>query len=220
MQMEKQIERFYELLKQGYDAWIQAGKIVVSALESDPDFADKVHEAHPEVSVNVVLAFDRIGRRALHPKLAMSDSSGAKALQRLSYDLQEKYVDELITVITLCDGKVGVAKKRVFDLEKHEAKQVFTPHHVRTEAEQYDYLQKHAKSHPRLYTRHSEENPAPVQLTPIAAVNQKTVGRYAVRKTLSGIAFEKTPANPNSKVFVPLSGGVAVIEIVEITKKV
>lgn len=64
------IERFIQLVQQGYESWIEAGRIVCEQTDNDPSFPEKVTKKHPEISEDVIYAFEQIGRRKLHPKLA------------------------------------------------------------------------------------------------------------------------------------------------------
>lgn len=135
------IDEFINLLKRGYEAWIEAGKIVANALEEDPDFADKVHEYHPEISVDTVYAFDRIGRRELHPKLVMSDTPGSRKLRRMPYHIQEKYCDMPVPLLIKSDGKWDTLKVSVFNLTTDQAAQVFDSDGVRGEGAQRAWLE-------------------------------------------------------------------------------
>ena len=135
------VEQFFTLLQKGYEMWMQAGKVVADALESDVDFAEKVNKAHPEVSVDVVYAFDRIGRKQLHPKLAISDSPGAKKLRRLPYAQQEKFINQPLPVLIKQVNGWEVLKVSVFNLTAEQSSQVFDGDVVRTEAEQRAYLE-------------------------------------------------------------------------------
>ena len=135
------IEQFIDLLQRGYDAWIEAGKIVAKSLEDDPDFAEKVNAAHPEVSIDTVYAFDRVGRRELYPKLLMSDTPGAKRLRRLPYAAQEKFANNPVSVLIRADKGWDTLKTSVFNLTSDQAAQVFDGDCIRTEAAQRAYLE-------------------------------------------------------------------------------
>lgn len=135
------IERFVVLFQRGYDAWIEAGKVVAAALEDDPDFADKVHAEHPEISVDTVYAFDRLGRKELHPKLLISDSPGAKKLRRLPYSLQEKCIDNPVPLLIKTEKGWEILNASVFNLNSEQANQVFDADGIRPEAAQRTWLE-------------------------------------------------------------------------------
>ena len=135
------IEKFVDLFQRGYEAWVEAGRVVVQALESDPDFADKVHEKHPEISIETVYAFDRLGRQDLHPKLLISDSPGAKRLRQLRYHVQEKFVEKPVPVLIKTDSGWETLKVSVFDLTSDQASQVFDKNDVRNDHSQRAYIE-------------------------------------------------------------------------------
>lgn len=135
------IEDIFKLILQGVEAWVEAGKRVAAELEQDPDFADNFHEIHPQISVDYIYAFDRIGRIELHPMLAISDCPGAIRLRRLPYAAQEKYVNEPIAIL-IREGKGWTTlRTSVFNLTPEQARQVFAEDHIRTEAEQRAWIE-------------------------------------------------------------------------------
>lgn len=135
------VETFCELFRKGYEAWVEAGKVVAAALESDPDFADKVHASHPEISLDTVYAFDRLGRRELHPKLLISDSPGAKKLRRLPYSVQEKYAEAPVAMLIKNENGWDTLNVSVFNLSPEQASQVFDGEGIRNEAAQRAWLE-------------------------------------------------------------------------------
>jgi hypothetical protein len=147
MQMTKpqtQIEQFIKLFTQGLEAWVEAGKLVAAALEQDPEWAEKVHAAHPEISEDVIYAFDRIGRRELHPKLMLSDSPGAKKLRKLPFSIQQKHADAPVPVLIKSGGKIETLEVSVFNLTSDQANQVFDESGVRPVAAQRAWIEDRA----------------------------------------------------------------------------
>ncbi len=136
-----QISKFVSLFQQGYEAWIEAGKIVSASLESDADFADKVHAAHPEISCDTVYAFDRLGRKELHPKLLISDAPGSRKLRRLPFTLQEKYTEQPVKVLVKNSKGWDTLEISVFNLTPDQANQVFDGDSIRSEAAQRAWLE-------------------------------------------------------------------------------
>lgn len=135
------VEQFITLFQQGYDAWTSAGKLVADALEHDPDFAEKVHDKCPEISCDTVYAFDRLGRKQLHPKLLISDSPGARKLRRLPYSEQERYCDgPVCLLIKTCSGW-DTLMVSVFNMTTEQANQVFDAEGVRTAPAQRAWLE-------------------------------------------------------------------------------
>jgi hypothetical protein len=138
------IERFMELFQKGYEAWVEAGKLVSEQLETDPDFAEKVHDAHPEISCDIIYAFDRLGRKELYPKLLISDSPGAKRLRRLPYSSQEKYCKEPVPLLIRNEKGWQTLNTSVFNLTPEQAAQIFDGESMRTEAEQRAWVENKA----------------------------------------------------------------------------
>lgn len=143
MQLSKNdpISRFISLFQQGYEAWVEAGKVVASEIDKDPEFPDRVHEHHPEVGVDTVLAFDRLGRRELHPKLLISDSPGAKKLRRMPYSIQEKHVSEPLPLLIRNENKWETLSVNVFNLTSDQANQIFDGDSIRTPSAQRAWLE-------------------------------------------------------------------------------
>lgn len=129
------IEEFVSLVSRGIDAWQAAGEKLVEAMDSDPGFLDKVRAAHPEISVEMLSIFERIGRKQVHAPLLADASVGARQLLELPYEIQVKYAAGSVDVIT--DFKSGkVEKRRISELNRSEAKQVFVDGGVLTPKQQ------------------------------------------------------------------------------------
>jgi hypothetical protein len=141
LQKNNNIDSFVALFQKGYDAWIDAGKIVSSAIEEDPDFAEKVHAKHPEISCDTVYAFDRLGRKELHPKLLISDSPGAKKLRRMPYSIQEKYSNNPVPLLIKTEKGWETLPASAFNLTPEQANQAFDSDGVRPEAAQRAWLE-------------------------------------------------------------------------------
>lgn len=135
------VEKFVELFTRGYEAWVEAGKIVSDALESDPDFADKVHAKHPEISCDTVYAFDRLGRKELHPKLLISDSPGARKLRKLPYSAQQKYTESPLPVLVKTNKGWETLNINLFNLTTDQACQIFDGDSIRNEGAQRAWLE-------------------------------------------------------------------------------
>lgn len=146
--IESDIDRIASLINQGVQAWIEAGKIVANAIDKDPDFAEKLNAKHPEVSVEMVYALDRVGRRELHPKLLLSEYPGVRRLRRLPYSLQEKYVNNPVPV--LVNGPKGWESLQVDinNLTPQQAAQVFDKNGVRSDAAQRAYIESQKAKQP------------------------------------------------------------------------
>lgn len=140
------IEEFYSLVMEGVKAWKKAGEIVAKQVDVDPEFPDKIHDAHPEISVDFVLAFDRIGRRLLHPDLLMDDSPGTCRLRELPFDVQAKHLTKPVQLLVVNGNKYDELSVDVRNLTAAQARQVFSKSGVRSIAAQRAWLEdKNAK---------------------------------------------------------------------------
>lgn len=134
-----QVDMFANLVRAGVEAWTEAGRILVEAIDADPDFSRKVRKAHPEISPDMLILFERIGRRQVYPAIVLDNSVGAQALLALPYDDQERLYRGNIEVAVGTTGS-RVVVKRIGDLTRTDVHRVFDGDHVRTHEEQRTYL--------------------------------------------------------------------------------
>lgn len=139
--IQQEVDRFVQLVHSGLESWIEAGKIVASAVDKDPDWVANVNKAHPEISEDTIWAFDRIGRNQLHPKLLMSNCPGAKRLRRLPYASQQKYADEPVELLVRNGGNWDTLNVSIYNLTPDQSKQVFGTDGVRTVPAQRAYIE-------------------------------------------------------------------------------
>ncbi len=135
------IERFIQLVQQGYESWIEAGRIVCEQTDNDPSFPEKVTKKHPEISEDVIYAFEQIGRRKLHPKLLMSNKPGPRRLRSMPYELQERFIEEPVNVLVENNGKWEELRVSVFNLTPLQARQVFNGNTIRPAAAQRAFIE-------------------------------------------------------------------------------
>lgn len=138
------VKQFADLVFKGIDFWMQAGAIVSKAMDADPDFAEKVSEEHPEISQEMVHAFDRIGRKELHPRLLLSDKPGPRRLRRLPFRLQERHITEPVSVLVQTSKGWETLKMSIHNLTPSQASQVFDADSIRDEAAQRAWIQDRA----------------------------------------------------------------------------
>lgn len=119
------ITRFVKLVQQGIDAWTEAGKHLVVMIEQDKDFLMTMRKAHPEISMDMLTVFERIGRKQIYAPLLANSSQGARALLELPYDVQQKYCTGLVPVVVKRSGNYVTERKRLDELNRSEVKQVF-----------------------------------------------------------------------------------------------
>ena len=138
----KEIDQFVELVQRGIDAWIEAGEIVAKNMDDDAEWAEKVNAAHPEISIEMLYAFDRVGRKQLHPKLLLSDGPGVRKLRRLPYQMQEKYLNGSVPVlVTTTPGEWDTLQIDIHNLTPSQASQVFDGDKVRSPQQQRAWIE-------------------------------------------------------------------------------
>jgi len=126
----------------GMDAWMKAGLLLVEQIDKNSSFRDKMAEKYPDISLSLLRRLEQIGRRELHPRLLLMDSAGARKLRSMPYDIQARYVDEPIKMLSLCgDGTTDHLAVSVRNMGGAAAKQVFAEDHIRTLPEQRAYIE-------------------------------------------------------------------------------
>ena len=136
----QKITSFIELFKQGVEAWIKAGEILVELVEDDPHVYDYIIQQCPTLNAGILGRFEQMGRKSLHPQLLLSASPGFSKLQKLPYSMQERFIDEPIPLIIETDDGTDVLLVKAKDMTKDQATQVFAQNRLRTEGEQKAWL--------------------------------------------------------------------------------
>lgn len=146
------VRTFVDLLDQGVEAWVKAGKLLVQMLEKNPNTYGIILKECPRLSISLLLTFERIGRNELHPNLVLDSSIGARQLLSLPYPLQDKYYKETIPVVVGLDSKRQpvIQRKLYHQLNKDEARRVFSFGKLRSveeQAEMFPTQKKEARKH-------------------------------------------------------------------------
>lgn len=124
--LEKDIDKFVKLVRQGIDAWRTAGEVLVKLAATTPDIIKRITERQPHISQSTLDTFLRIGRNEIWPPLLCDSSYGAKRLLECNYDLQKEYSQKPIKVaVSWRNGEVKSVEKKVSDLSRSEAAIVF-----------------------------------------------------------------------------------------------
>jgi hypothetical protein len=132
----QKISQFITLFKQGVDAWIKAGEVLVDLVESDPHTYDYIIQQCPQINAGILGRFEQMGRKTLHPQLLLTASPGFAKLTRLPFSMQERYISEPIPLIVHTAEGTDVLLVKAKDMTKEQANQVFAPGRLRTEGEQ------------------------------------------------------------------------------------
>lgn len=136
----KHITSFIDLFRQGVDAWIKAGELLVELVETDPHVYDYIIQKCPTLNAGILGRFEQMGRKTLHPQLLLSASPGFSKLSKLPYSMQERYVTEPVPIIVHTDNGTDVLLVEAKNMTKEQANQVFAPGRIRTEGEQKAWL--------------------------------------------------------------------------------
>jgi hypothetical protein len=134
-------ERFYDLITKGMEAWVEAGKLVANEIDANPGFVDEVCEKFPDISPEMVIRFDQIGRMEVHPRLLLSDSAGVRKLRKLPYALQEKYAASPVQLLINDKDGYQPLNVDVRNLTSDQANQVFTADGIRSPAAQRAWIE-------------------------------------------------------------------------------
>jgi hypothetical protein len=146
---QAQIDQFIALFKEGVEAWIKAGEILVHMVEEDPYIYDYIIAQCPTLNAGILGRFEQMGRKTLHPQLLLTASPGFAKLQKLPYSMQERYIEEPVPIIVHTDEGTDVLLVKAKDMTKEQASQVFAPGRIRTEGEQKAWLMQQRSNNAR-----------------------------------------------------------------------
>lgn len=138
--IDNQIEVLQKAIYTGVEAWRTAGKLLVSILEqggvSLGEIADKA-----DLPLDVLAQLEKIGRNQLVPQLLLAEYPAARKLERLPMSEQERLMIEPVEVMIIKDGKPDTLHVAVRHLTGSQVRQVFAANHVRTLAEQRQWIE-------------------------------------------------------------------------------
>lgn len=127
---------------------MEAGKIVCDILDDDPGAIDKIVKGCPSMTPEMVVRFEQIGRKQLHPSLLIFEGHGPDRLARLPFAVQEKYSKEPVPLLVKTDSGWDTLNVDIRNLTKAQSEQVFSREGVRSEAAQRAWIEdKAAKKH-------------------------------------------------------------------------
>ncbi len=135
-------EQFIAAFNRGVEAWQEAGDAVAKGIDEEPDFVDQVVSLHPEVSSEMICAFERIGRKKILPRLLVSEGKpGVDRLLKMPLSYQEKYAREPVPVLLQNNGDWQTLLIDVRNLSARQASQAFDKTGVRSAAAQRAYIE-------------------------------------------------------------------------------
>jgi len=127
------------LIMAGIEAWLEAGKLLVDALDNGATLDDIADSAG--VSKDILARFEQIGRNNLYPRLLASTSPGARALTGCPFSEQKHYCHNPVKMLVMRDGEPDTLLVPLDNMTPDQVKQVFCRGHIRDIAEQRAYLE-------------------------------------------------------------------------------
>lgn len=134
------IDQFLSFFKEGYDAWVKAGEVLVELIDNDPSAIDTILDRYPDINAGILRQFERLGRKQLHPLLLLESTPGESRLSRLPYSEQVRHIDKPVEIIVETDAGPDTMSVQTKHLTRLQADQVFAKDHVRSLAEQRAWL--------------------------------------------------------------------------------
>lgn len=137
------IETFVVLVKSGIELWSRAGEMLVALVETNPNVYSEIISRNSFITFDMLLAFERMGRKQIYPPLLMDNSHGAKRLLELPYEMQERYAKEPIEIVAGDTPDAPTQKKYLKELSAYEAAVFFNGAGVRTLEQQREFVKEH-----------------------------------------------------------------------------
>lgn len=135
------VDSFATLVKCGINSWVAAGQMLVMLVDSNPNVYHEIAKRHPFMTLDMLIGFEKIGRKQIYPYLLFDKRPACKYLIPMPYEDQERIYNGIIEVVSEIEGeKPIISKKRFHDLSKAESSIVFSSSGVRSVDEQCKVL--------------------------------------------------------------------------------
>jgi len=142
------ISAFADAVKQGVEAFETAGKLLVEMLDADPSAKEKITEAQPWLTPEMLDLFERVGRRQLYSKLLLNESPGFLALRRCNYAEQERYFTDTVPMLIESSKGYETLNVALMDMTRDQVRQVFAGKHIRALPEQRAWMESERRKMP------------------------------------------------------------------------
>lgn len=182
------IEKFVSLVQAGIELWSSAGQLLVEMVNNDPNVYSEIMKRATFITFEMLLAFEKMGRKQIYPPLLMDNSPGAKRLLELPYDIQERFCKEPLDVVVevMESGEVKKQHKYVKELSEFESRMVFNGDSVRSIPDQADFKKTHSPRGRQPYTKKEDK--------------ENFIGNYSIKVSPSGaVVLEKSKSKLASK---------------------
>lgn len=188
--IDSQIQQIADLINQGIEAWYEAGKTIANLVdEHGRQVYVEISEQIPYLGIDVLEAFEKVGRRQLCPQLLLADSSpGLIKLSQLPYEMQLRYHDAEVTVVYRSGDEWLSHSSKVTDLTRKEAELVFTESGIRSVEDQKKILLQQRREREARQKKREAAPPAETKTpTPqhLPAFHRETLKAQAITEILS-----------------------------------
>ena len=139
-ELNQGINEFIQLFKEGVEAWVKAGQILVRLVDADPHSYDYITQQCPALNSNILSRFEDMGRGRLHPNWLISNSHAASKIQRLPMTLQEQLLEQPVPMVVHTDNGTDILLVQAKNMTPNQVNQVFATGRIRTEGEQKAWL--------------------------------------------------------------------------------
>ena len=140
--IDDRIGEFCALINAGVEAWVKAGALLCEMKSQEPVIFNVILAAHPYLSNDILISFERIGRREIYPYLLVDGSPGSRMLSALPYDAQVQLYHEDVPVVVRQGDFTTTVRKKVRSLSDREASRVFDGNRLRPVTEQTKIVEK------------------------------------------------------------------------------
>jgi hypothetical protein len=134
----KLVRQFEKCLFTGLENIVQAGKTYVQAIDTYPNAARVFSAKFPMLNEEVWRRLELVGRNKMHYLLLIDSSPAADRLRTLTYEDQQKAMNDGLDVLAKDGSSVRVAANR---LTPDMAEQVIVKGHIRNLAGQKAFLE-------------------------------------------------------------------------------
>lgn len=142
----QQTQLIAQYIREGMEAWIKAGEIVVQLIDEHGQTKEQIAEAcGSDISARMIQGIEQIGRKAYDPRLLMATYPAASLIKTLPYSDQKAVLNSGVKLLISKDGKLENMNIRVENLQPEQCKQVFDKGVIRGEAGQRAYIEEQRK---------------------------------------------------------------------------
>jgi hypothetical protein len=119
----------------------EAADILCGLIDEDPTIIDTLVESG-QFQRSFLRSLESVGRNQLRPELFFAETPGHRALRKLNYSEQSRFLTKPLTVLVLKDGDItDTLEVSVENLTIDQTRQVFGPAGIRDKASQRAWIE-------------------------------------------------------------------------------